>query len=201
MHQFVGEEQTGHQPADHQLEQYRWYIDPLDGTTNYVHGNPYYAVSIGLEYDGALLMGVVYDPTRDELFSALKQQGAFCNGNKIKTSDIKHLEKALVVASLPVRTSVEDPAVQRFLKVLPAAQNVQRTGSASLNLCYVASSRIDAFWSSSLKPWDMAAGAIIAAEAGGVVTGLSNQPFEISQPEILCGSSRALHDELVSLFN
>jgi len=200
-HQFVGEEQISQRDFKTEASSYRWVIDPLDGTTNYVHGNPYYAVSIGLEHRGELLVGAVYDPTRDEMFSALKGHGAFCNGKAIRSSGIEMLSEALVVASLPVCTNQDAPAVQRFLKALPAAQNVQRTGSASLNLCSVACSRIDAFWSSSLKPWDMAAGALIAVESGCVVSDLENQPFDVNRPSILCSTSVALHEELVALFN
>lgn len=199
-HRFLGEENLQDQTDPAQSSPYRWLIDPLDGTTNYVHGYPYYAVSIGLEYKGELLLGAVFDPNREELFSALKSAGAFCNGHPIQVSQVESLASALVVASLPVCTSDQDPPVQRFLKALPRTQNVQRTGSASLNICYVASGRIDAFWSSSLKPWDMAAGVIILAEAGGLVTQISNQPFQVDQPDILCSNGSQLHEELVTLF-
>ena len=173
-HALLGEEDLGH---DLPAADYRWIIDPLDGTTNYVHGFPYFAVSIGLEHQGEVIAGVVYDPMHDELFAAAKGMGATLNRRPLKCSAVPSLNQALVIASLPVATRVEEEAVQRFLRVLPAAQTVQRTGSAALNLAYVAAGRVDGFWSTNLKPWDMAAGVVLVTEAGGRVTKIRGETF------------------------
>ncbi|WP_166826518.1 inositol monophosphatase family protein [Thalassoroseus pseudoceratinae] len=195
-HGFLGEEGLSEPQGD---SRYQWIIDPLDGTSNYVHGFPYYCVSIGLKKDTELVGGVVFDPNRDEMFFAGKSQGAFLNRKPIQPTDTADVGQAMTMASLPRGSGAEDPAVARFLQVLPHAQTVQRSGSATLNLVYVACGRIDAFWSSSLKPWDMAAGAAIITEAGGRVSKLGNGPFDVSQPEILASNGTSLHDELVRL--
>lgn len=195
-HGFLGEEGLAEPQGE---SPFRWIIDPLDGTSNYVHGFPYYCVSIGLQQDTELVGGVVFDPNRDEMFSAGKSLGAFVNRKPIQPTATADVGQAMTMASLPRGTGVDDPAVARFLKVLPHAQTVQRSGSAALNLVYVACGRIDAFWSSSLKPWDMAAGAAIITEAGGRVSNLAGNRFDVSQPEILASNGTALHDELASL--
>jgi len=193
-HGFHGEEGLDEVRPD---SPYRWVVDPLDGTTNYVHGFPYYAVSIGLEYDGQIVVGAIYDPTRDEMFLAARGQGATVNRRPLRTSEVTELQYAMVVASLPVSTHPDDVAVRRFLKLLPHAQTVQRTGSAALNLAYVAAGRLDAFWSSSLKPWDMAAGVILVEEAGGNVTQLNGGPFRLHEPNLLASNGSTVHQELM----
>lgn len=195
-HGYLGEEGLA-TPASGSL--FRWIIDPLDGTSNYVHGFPYYAVSIGLEHEGELILGVIFDPTRDEMFTAVRGAGAHLNGKPIMPTDTAQLVNAMAVASLPIAAKPDHPAVKCFLKVLPAAQTVQRTGSAALNLVYVASGRIDAFWSASLKPWDMAAGAVIVREAGGQVTNLEGNRFDVDQPSILATNGTALTSQLIEL--
>jgi len=188
-HQFLGEEdlcRAGTSP-------YRWIIDPLDGTSNYVHGFPYYAVSIGVEQDGELVAGAVYDPNRDEMFSAARGCGATRNGERIEVSSPRDLSQALCMASLPMKAQRTDLQVQRFLKLLEAAQHVQRTGSAALNLCGVACGRIDAFWSTSLMPWDMAAGVLLVQEAGGQVTTTEGGTFDVNRPDLLASNGPPLH--------
>lgn len=192
-HRFLGEEGLHHDEGD---SPYRWVIDPLDGTSNYVHGFPYYAVSIAVEESDELLAGAVYDPNRDEMFAAARGSGATLNGEPIRVSECSELSDALCMASLPVKTDRSHPAVQRFLKVLEAAQHVQRTGSAALNLCAVASGRIEAFWSESLMPWDMAAGVLLVREAGGRVTQLQGTPFELNLPDLLATNGTAVHEML-----
>ncbi len=197
-HGFLGEEGLV-QEAD--SSGYRWVIDPLDGTSNYVHGFPYYAVSIALEQNGELIVGVIFDPNRNELFAARIGSGATLNGASIRTSTIEQLNSAMVVASLPVAVDPTDKAVQRFLTVMPHVQSVQRTGSAALNLAYVATGRIEAFWSTSLKPWDVAAGALIVQEAGGNVSKLDGSNLDIAVPSLLASNGPQIHDELQGILN
>ena len=195
-HNFLGEESlltTSGSSA------YRWIIDPLDGTTNYVHGLPYYAVSIGLEHAGQQVLGVIYDPTRDEMFTGVRDGGADLNGVRLETSAVMELSAAMVVASFPRGVDAGHPAVHQFLRVLPLAQSLQRTGSAALNLAYVACGRLDAFWSGSLHPWDMAAGVVLVREAGGRVTQMSGAPFELAKMDLLSSNGSGLHAELSGL--
>ncbi|MCL4108178.1 UNVERIFIED_CONTAM: hypothetical protein GTU68_066101 [Idotea baltica] len=196
-HGFLGEEglnEVGGQTG------YRWVIDPLDGTSNYVHGFPYYAVSIALQKDDELIVGVVFDPNRDEMFTAVKGGGAHLNGEPISTSGVSELREAMAVASLPIAAKPDNPAIARFLLIMQHAQTVQRTGSAALNLVYVACGRIETFWSTSLKPWDVAAGALIVAEASGRVSTIHGQPIRIEDSDILTSNGAGIHDELVKLF-
>lgn len=193
-HRFLGEEGLCHDEGD---SPFRWIIDPLDGTSNYVHGFPYYAVSIGLEQMGRLIAGAIYDPCRDEMFSAEAGGGATRNDEPIQVSDATDLSDALCMASLPVKSNRGDPAVQRFLRVLEAAQHVQRTGSAALNLCGVACGRVDAFWSTSLHPWDMAAGVLIVREAGGEATKTDGRAFDVNSPDLLATNGTELTAALV----
>jgi len=195
-HGILAEEGLDESPRD---QSFRWIIDPLDGTSNYVHRFPYYAVSIGLEYQGQIVLGVIFDPNRDELFSAERNQGAWLNGRPIRPSLVTALAQAFVVASLPSATSGRDPSVLRLLRVLPHAQSLQRTGSAALNLAYVACGRMDAFWSSSLKPWDVAAGSLLVTEAGGVITRMDGDAFDPMLPDLLASNGSALHQELQEL--
>ncbi len=197
-HGFLGEEGLQSSPA---AGDYRWVIDPLDGTSNYVHRFPYYAVSIGLECRGKLVAGVIYDPTRDEMFAAAQGFGATLDGQPIRVSRTQPLNQAMVIASFPPGVTAESLPIRRFLKVLPYAQTIHRSGSAALNLAYVAAGRLDAFWSTSLKPWDVAAGALIAAEAGGRVTTMSGGPLDIGVPDLLCSNGTGIHDELSALLS
>jgi myo-inositol-1(or 4)-monophosphatase len=198
-HRFLGEEGLSQNEGD---SPYRWVIDPLDGTSNYVHRFPYYAVSIGLEKDDKLIAGVIYDPNRDEMFTATLGGGAFLNGKPIHVSERTQLSEAMCMASLPVKLNREHPALEQFIRVLEQAQTVQRTGSAALNLCAVASGRIEAFWSKSLHPWDMAAGVLIVTEAGGTITTTDNRKeFSIHHPDILATNGTGLHQSLVDIFS
>ncbi len=195
-HGFHGEEGLNEERPE---SPYRWVIDPLDGTTNYVHGFPYYGVSIGLQFEGRLIVGAVFDPTRDEMFLAARGAGATLNRRPLRTSDNSELGQAMLLASLPVATHPDDPAVRRFLRMLPHAQTVQRTGSAALNLAYIAAGRVDGFWSTSLKPWDMAGGVLLVEEAGGRVSRLDGTEFDVEQPNLLATNGTQLHDELTKL--
>jgi myo-inositol-1(or 4)-monophosphatase len=197
-HGFLGEEELDEARPD---QPFRWIIDPLDGTSNYVHGFPYYAVSIGLEREGKLVLGVIYDPNRNETFYAEQGNGAWLNESPIRTSAVSELSKAFVVASLPPGVRAGSPSVNRFLRVLPRAQTVQRTGSAALNLAYVACGRIDAFWSSSLKPWDVAAGTVIVSEAGGIVSRMNGDVFDLMVSDLLSANNTNVHRELSDLLS
>lgn len=192
-HGFLGEEGL---LEDHAASGCRWIIDPLDGTSNYVHRFPYYGVSIALEIDGELKVGVVYDPTRDEMFSAALGLGSTVNGSPLKPSEIDGIDRALVMASLPLVTDKDDPAVQRFLTILSRAQHLQRTGSAALNLAYVAAGRMEAYWSSSLKPWDMAGGAVILTEAGGRISKADGSVFDVEVADMLASNGTSVHEQL-----
>jgi myo-inositol-1(or 4)-monophosphatase len=150
---------------------YRWVIDPLDGTTNYAHGYPRFAVSIGVEREGAQALGVVYDPLLDELFHARAGGGAFRNGRPIRVSGESDLRRALVSTGFAYDKAItEDDNTREFRSFLKRAREVRRDGSAALDLCYVAAGRFDAYWEFKLSPWDVAAGTLIVTEAGGRVT-------------------------------
>ena len=196
LHGFLGEEGLAEHRPD---SRYRWVIDPLDGTTNYVHGFPYYCVSIALEEDGELVVGAVYNPSTEEMFLASAGRGATLNRQPLRCSATSDIGEALLIASLPVATQPEDPAVRRFLKLLGHAQTVQRTGSAALNLAHMAAGRVEGFWSLSLKPWDMAAGVLLVREAGGRVTQLDTTRFDVNQPNLLASNGTALHEKLSQL--
>jgi len=194
-HQFLGEENLDRQGSS----AYRWIIDPLDGTSNYVHGFPYYAVSVAVEFAGELMAGAVYDPNRDELFSAGRGVGAARNGERMEVSSPRELSQALCMASLPMKANRTDLPVHRFLKLLEAAQHVQRTGSAALNLCGVACGRVDAFWSTSLMPWDMAAGVLLVREAGGTVTSTDGGSFDVNRSDLLASNGPPLHGAVAAV--
>jgi myo-inositol-1(or 4)-monophosphatase len=177
---------------------YRWIIDPLDGTTNYAHRFPFFCVSLGLEWEGEILLGVVYDPVRSELFYAERNRGARLNGKPIHVSSKSPLASALLVTGFAydVRISAENN-IDHFVRFSKRAQGVRRTGSAALDLCYVASGRFDGFWEMKLNPWDVAAGSLLVREAGGEVSGFSGGPFNVDSKEILATNGK-IHKEMVS---
>ena len=178
---------------------YTWIIDPLDGTTNYAHGYPCFSVSIALEHEGDVITGVVYDPMRDELFTAQKGQGAYLNGKRIKVSIVDTLIKSLLATGFPYDRKVsEKNNLDYFHDLLMASQEVRRDGSAALDLCSVAAGRFDGFWELKLKPWDVAAGSLIVCEAGGRVTDLSGNTFDIFADEVLA-SNGIIHGQMVEI--
>ena len=177
--------------------QFRWIVDPLDGTVNYVHDLPSYGVSVALEAGGEILAGVVFDPVLDECYSAAAGCGAYMNGKKIQVSGCTTARQALVGASLPANPTRGCVEIRRFVEVLHTAQAVRRLGAASLNLCYVASGRLDGYFASTVKSWDVAAGVLIVREAGGVVTSLDGGEFCLERAEVACGSTSAFHASLV----
>ena len=178
---------------------YRWIIDPLDGTTNFAHGFPVYAISIGVESDGELVLGVVYDPVRDELFSAEAGRGALMNGQMITVSETAQLEAALMVTGFAydIRDTPNNN-LDHFARFALKAQGVRRTGSAALDLCYVSAGRFDGFWEVKLSPWDMAGGVVILREAGGRVTDFHGRAHSIYQPELVA-SNGLIHDEMLDV--
>lgn len=178
---------------------YIWIIDPLDGTTNYAHGYPNFAVSIGLEKDGEIVLGVVYDPLRDELFSAQKGQGAFLNNRPICVSGHDTLIRSLLATGFPYdRATSEKNNLNYFKALLMASQEVRRSGSASLDLCSVASGRLDGYWELKLHPWDVAAGSLIVTEAGGKVSDFSGVNFSIHDKEIVASNGK-IHELMIEV--
>lgn len=174
-----------------------WIVDPLDGTTNYVHGLPAYCVSIALSRDGQLQAGAIFDPERDELFWAGAGQGAWLGRERISASGVDSLEESLLVTGFPY--NLEDSLAQitaRLERMLVRSQGVRRLGSAALDLAYVACGRLDAFWEDGLKPWDMAAGVLLVREAGGRVSALDGGPFDLTGGQILA-SNGLIHQEMV----
>lgn len=176
-HSFLAEESG---EATHDSD-YLWVIDPIDGTVNYAHRFPQFCCSIGLYFKGEALLGVVYDPCRDELFTVQKGQGAFLNGKKISVSKIDTLTKALLATGFPaLRDDLLQKNLDYFKLFLSKCQAIRRPGSAALDLCYVACGRIDGFWELGLSPWDTAAGALMVQESGGIVTNLDNDFFDFN---------------------
>jgi len=178
---------------------WRWVFDPLDGTTNYAHGLPIYCSSLGLEIDGRTEVGAVYDPSRRELFTAVRRGGAWLNGQALAISDTSTLIDALIVTGFPydVHQKAGD-LVGLFGAFLSRARAVRRLGSAALDLCYVAAGRFDAFWEQHLKPWDVSAGALIVEEAGGRVTGMDGSPFDAAAAHLIASNGR-VHEEMLTV--
>ena len=193
-HSILAEEETAIVAPE---SDYRWIIDPLDGTTNFAHSYPQFAVSIALENEGKVVLGLVYDPLREEGFSAIKGEGALLNDKPISTSKIAELDKALLATGFPYdhRENV-DFYLKFFRAFAKRSQGIRRAGAASLDLCYLACGRIDGFWELKLNPWDTAAGTLIVREAGGTVTDFSGKPFSISGEETLA-SNGLIHAEML----
>ena len=196
-HDFLGEEDDPSDKTQRESE-FRWIVDPLDGTVNYVHGLPAYSVSVALECRGELQVGVVYDPVADECFSAVRGEGAWLNGAKISVSGCESLRTALAAASLSANVSRDSEEVGRFLDVLEKCQALRRLGSAALNLAYLAAGRIDAYWATSVKVWDVAAGLLLVREAGGVISEVDGEPFDLSRPQFAAAATSELHAELIA---
>ena len=175
---------------------YRWIIDPLDGTTNYAHCYPHFAVSIALERSGSVVLGVVYDPVLDEMFVARSGEGAHLNGQPLQVSSVDQLLRALLCTGFPYDRSQFPASLRRWEYFVRRAQGVRRDGSAALDLCYVAAGRFDAFWEDHLSPWDVAAAALIAREAGGRVTNFRGENVDLSQGDV-AATNGLLHAALL----
>jgi myo-inositol-1(or 4)-monophosphatase len=194
-HDFLAEEGL----RKEQGAEYRWIIDPLDGTTNYAHHFPVFTVSLALERNGEIVLGVVYDPMREEMFSSLKGAGAFLNEKGIKVSSINQLDKSLIATGFPydIRESQVNN-IAHFNNFLIRVQGIRRCGSAALDLCYVACGRFDGFWELKLQPWDMAAGVLIVQEAGGRISDFQHEDFDIFGEEILA-TNGLIHHQMVEV--
>ncbi len=180
----------------------RWIIDPLDGTTNFAHHLPIFAVSIAYARDDVPQMGIVFNPANGELFTAVHGQGAYLNDAPIHISDVETAEDSLLVTGFPytIRTTSPVEPISRFTRCLTASQGVRRLGSAALDLCFVACGRFEGFWEENLKPWDTAAGMLIVQAAGGKVTDYKDRPYHFEDRQILATNGR-IHAEMVQLLN
>ena len=194
-HTIVGEEGGARQGSS----EFRWYVDPLDGTTNFAHGFPAFNVSMGLERAGALIAGVIYDPTRDELFSAEKGAGAFLNQRPIHVSKTSRLEASLLATGFPSRKRHLNINIHFYYQAAMLSHGVRRAGAAALDLAYVACGRLDGFWEFALHPWDIAAGVLLIREAGGTCTDMHGAPLDLHGPHLLADNT-ALHPALIELF-
>lgn len=184
-HQVVAEEGTSHRTES----EYRWLIDPLDGTTNYSHGFPWFCVSLALEEDGVVVMGLVHNPMSDEYFWAIRGEGAWLNQRRLSVSRQQHLEHAYLTTGFPydIRSRPQGP-LGIFSAFVLSTLAIRRAGSAALDLCYLAAGTFDGFWEEGLHPWDTAAGWLLVEEAGGQVTDFSGRPFHLESKEILASN-------------
>jgi myo-inositol-1(or 4)-monophosphatase len=207
-HGVYGEEGT----RERMEGEFRWYVDPLDGTTNFAHGFPQFCVSLGLEHrpvqnaresaaeqDGKIVAGVIYDPMRDELYTAEEGRGAWLNGKPMHVSRIEDLAESLVSTGFPSRKRHESPNVHFYQEFTLRSHGVRRAGSAALDLAYVACGRLEAFWEFNLNPWDTAAGVLLVEEAGGLLTDFAGGAFQLNSKEVLA-SNGLIHAEMVALF-
>ncbi|MGH7045216.1 MAG: inositol monophosphatase family protein [Stellaceae bacterium] len=188
-----GGAETGSDPR------HRWIVDPLDGTTNFLHGIPHFAISIALERDGEIVAGVVYDPTRDEMYSAEKGLGAYANDRRLRVSARRRLGEAVIATGIPtLRGTSHDPYLAGLSAVMGATSGVRRLGAAALDLAYVAAGRYEGYWEFGLKPWDIAAGMLLVREAGGYVSDLSGGHEMMTSGDVLAANDH-LHLSLAAL--
>ncbi|HUB80822.1 MAG TPA: inositol monophosphatase family protein [Bryobacteraceae bacterium] len=195
-HAIVAEEGGGHESAS----EYRWFIDPLDGTTNFAHSFPMFCISMGLERAGELVAGVVFDPIRGELFTAERGAGAFLNHHRIHASATARVSDSLASTGFPSRKRHHNINIHFYYQLAMASHGVRRTGSAALDLAFVAAGRLDFFWEFGLKPWDMAAGVLLVEESGGRVTDMKGTPLSVTASDHLLADNGALHDEILLAF-
>ncbi len=193
-HDLFGEEGTRTNTGS----DYRWYIDPLDGTTNFAHGFPVFCVSLGLEYKGELIAGVVYDPTRDELFAAEKGSGASLNGERIEVSKVSNLAECLTGTGFPSHKRHKNPNIFFYHVITLRTHGVRRAGSAALDLANIASGRLDGFWEFNLNPWDTAAGVVLVREAGGKVSHFNGSEWSLDSKETLA-TNGLVHDDMIKV--
>jgi myo-inositol-1(or 4)-monophosphatase len=194
-HDVMGEEGTRIDTGS----DYKWYVDPLDGTTNFAHGFPVFCVSLGVQFRGQSAVGVIYDPTRDEMFAAAAGRGATLNGKAIHVSTTARLADCLIGTGFPSHKRHKNPNIHFYHQITLRTHGVRRAGSAALDLCNVAAGRFDGFWEFNLNPWDTAAGVVIAEEAGARITDFSGGPFQLNSRETLA-SNGLVHDALLHEF-
>jgi myo-inositol-1(or 4)-monophosphatase len=203
-HGIYGEEGTRERMAG----EYRWYVDPLDGTTNFAHGFPVFCVVLGLErrapglaadQDGEMVAGVIYDPLRDELFSAERGKGAWLNGRQIRVSKTKKLQEALTATGFPSQKRHRSPNVHFYQEITLRSHGVRRAGSAALDLAYVACGRLDGYWEFNLNPWDTSAGYLLVQEAGGTLTHFDGGKFTLDSREVLA-TNGLIFEEMKTVF-
>ena len=198
-HHDILAEELSSGPGQPRTSRYRWVFDPLDGTTNYAHGLPVFCASLALEIDGRAEVGAIYDPTRKELFTGERGQGAFVNGTRLRVSETRNLLDALLVTGFPYDVHEKlVPLLAMFGAFLGEARAVRRLGSAALDLCYVAAGRFDGFWEHTLKPWDVAAGALIVEEAGGRVTGMDGSQFDPGAAHLVASNGQ-IHEAMLGV--
>ncbi len=179
-------------------DKWKWIIDPLDGTTNFAHGYPCWCVTIAVEHNGEIVLGVTFDPTRNELFAAEKGRGATLNGRKIQVSDTAKLKDALLCTGFPYDVAERENFARHFTGFVQNARGIRRDGSAAIDMAYVACGRFDGFWEEGLQPWDVAAGVLLVEEAGGRVSYYDDSPFSIYAPPI-CADNGLIHREMLDV--
>lgn len=194
-HGIVAEEGGGHESGSG----FRWYVDPLDGTTNFAHGYPMFNVTLALEKDDELIAGVVYDPLHAEIFSAARGEGAALNGQPIHVSGARRVADCLVSTGFPSQKRSQNINIHFYHQMAMSTHGVRRGGSAALDLAYVACGRLEAFWEFGLKPWDLAAGKLLVVEAGGRASDMKGAPHKLGSPHLLA-SNGAVHEELLEVF-
>jgi len=180
------------------VARYCWHVDPLDGTTNFAHGYPCFAVSIGLAAEGVPIVGAVFNPVSNELFTAARGEGAYRNGDRIRVSRVEKLATSLVATGFPTHQRKKSSNINYYWQFTLRSHGVRRDGAAALDLCSVACGRFDAFWEFGLKSWDTAAGVVVVEEAGGTVTDLAGQPYRLGGPSILASNQR-VHQEVLQV--
>ena len=195
-HSILAEEGGGHNSAS----EYRWFVDPLDGTTNFAHSFPVFNVTLGLERAGELIAGLVYDPIRQEMFTAERGAGAYLNNRRVHVSATKRITDSLSSTGFPSRKRHHNINIHFYYQLAMASHGVRRTGSAAIDLAYVACGRLDFFWEFGLKPWDMAAGALLVQEAGGRVSDMDGASHSVTASDHILADNGALHDEVLRSF-
>ncbi len=195
-HSIVAEEGGGGKTDS----DYCWYVDPLDGTTNFAHGFPVFCVTLGLAHRGEIIAGVVYDPTREELFAAERGAGAYLNNKRIHVSKTPKLSESLLATGFPPFASNHDLNMEYYFRFTQLSHGIRRAGSAALDLCSVATGRFEAFWELKLNPWDKAAGTLMVAEAGGRVSNLKGGPFDLLADEVFA-SNGLIHETMVEVYS
>jgi myo-inositol-1(or 4)-monophosphatase len=195
-HTIIAEEGGEHDGSS----EYRWYVDPLDGTTNFAHAYPVYNVTMGIEKAGEMIAGVIFDPSRDEMFTCEKGSGAFMNGRRIAVSRTQQVNDSLFSTGFPSRRRHGDVNIHFYHQLAMASHGVRRGGAAAIDLAYVACGRLDGFWEFGLSPWDMAAGKLLVEEAGGTCRDMKDQPHRLASRHIMADNG-FIHDEVVTLFS